>query len=225
MPYNIGSVPIFGVTTGASFQLGVIGCNPGASVTLNPNAPTSGPASAQLNADNSGAASAPFTITTDGHYYATATCGSQTTKAELNSAVPVNTGSPTPTQPAPPPPLCAAVGKDGQCTQVDTAIGPIKTDGAEIIYSVFSVILSLSGGILILTIIYAGYLFLASRGDPEKVQKAREAITSAIVGFLFIVFSYAIFGVITADILHLPGFSTYSVPHNCNPSDPGCVNP
>ncbi len=110
-----------------------------------------------------------------------------------------------PTQPPPPEPPCNNL-SDGKCLSVDTAIGVINTNGAEILYSIFVILLSLSGGIMVIIIMYAGYLLMTSRGNPEQIQKAREMLIAAITGFLFIVFSYVILGVITTDILHLPGF-------------------
>lgn len=116
-------------------------------------------------------------------------------------------GATYPTQPEPPAPFCSTM-EDGKCIKTNTAIGEINTDGMDILYSIFVVILSLSGGILALTIMYAGYQIMASRGNPEQIQKGRELLTSAIIGFLFILFSYVILGVITTDVLRLPGFST-----------------
>ncbi len=122
-----------------------------------------------------------------------------------------------PTQPPPPPPPCNIV--DGKCASVETAIGTIRTDGPGIIYSAFVVMLSMSGGILVLVIMYAGYLLVTSAGKPEQIQKAREILIAGIVGFLFIIFSYVIFGTITDNILNLPGFRA----GECLPNDASCV--
>ncbi len=48
---------------------------------------------------------------------------------------------------------------------------------------------------------------MASSGNPEKVQAAREQLTSAVVGLLFIIFSITILQVIGVDILHIPGLN------------------
>jgi hypothetical protein len=112
-----------------------------------------------------------------------------------------------PTQPPAPKPPCGVFLAGGGCGIAVTGIGLINTSGAGILYSMFVIFLSLSGGILLLTIIYSGYMLMFSRGNPEQIQKGKEVLTSAIIGFLFIVFSYVIFGVLTVDILRLPGFS------------------
>ncbi len=87
-----------------------------------------------------------------------------------------------------------------------TAIGEISTSPGGFIKSVLVLILSLSGGIIILLIIMNGYKLMISQGDPEKVKEARESITSAIAGLLLIIFSIVILQFITVDVLHLPGF-------------------
>lgn len=112
----------------------------------------------------------------------------------------------TPTPNAPPPP-CAKL-ENGKCTEVDTGLGiPIKTKPADFIKSIFGILLGLSGGIALLLIIASGYRLMASQGNPEKLQGAREMLTSAIVGLLFIIFSFVILQVIGVDILKIPGFN------------------
>ena len=95
--------------------------------------------------------------------------------------------------------------KNGSCTAVDTAIGTISTSPTGVVGSIMTILLSLSGGIAILLIIAAGYQMVTSQGNPEKVKEARERLTSAIVGLLFIIFSVAILQVIGVDILRIPG--------------------
>lgn len=109
-----------------------------------------------------------------------------------------------------PPPLpCAAseVDAKGNCKKVATGLGfSINTDVGGFITSLLGLILSLSGGIAVLLIIISGYRLMISQGNPEKIQPAREQLTAAIVGLLFIIFSLVIIQVIGYDILHIPGF-------------------
>jgi cell division protein FtsX len=67
-------------------------------------------------------------------------------------------------------------------------------------------LLGLAGGIAVILIIIAGYRLMASQGNPEAVQAAREQIISAIVGLVFVIFSLVILQVIGVDILKIPGF-------------------
>lgn len=107
---------------------------------------------------------------------------------------------PSPGPIATPPPLC----KGGFC---ETALGKIFTDPTNFVKSFFGILLSLAGGIALILIIISGYRLMASGGNPEKVQAAREQLTSAIVGLLFIIFSLSILQIIGVDILHIPGLT------------------
>jgi hypothetical protein len=111
--------------------------------------------------------------------------------------------------PAPPP--CGdgkgELDSDGKCPSLTTAIGSIKTEPGDFITNLLRILLSISGGIALIIIIYAGYRFMISRGDPEAIGHAKELMTSAIIGLLFLIFSLVILEVIGVDILQLPGFS------------------
>ena len=107
------------------------------------------------------------------------------------------------------PPPCdpASYDKDTKsCGAVNTAIGTISTDPQDFIQKMFTFVLTLAsfGGIII--IIYSGYVLMTSGGNKEKIQGARETITSAILGLLFIIFSIVILEIIGVDILRIPGF-------------------
>lgn len=94
-----------------------------------------------------------------------------------------------------------------KCLSVDTGLGiPLATDPVNFVKSIFGIILSLSGGVALLLIILSGYKLMLSQGNPEKAQEAKETLTAAIVGLLFIIFSLVILQVIGVDILKIPGF-------------------
>jgi len=52
--------------------------------------------------------------------------------------------------------------------------------------------LSLLGVIFLILMIYAGYTWMTARGEEEKVTKAKETITRAIIGLIIVVAAYAI---------------------------------
>ena len=89
----------------------------------------------------------------------------------------------------------------------NTAFGPISTTAQGFVTSFFRVLLSIVGVISVLLIIISGYKLMTSQGNPERVQGAREQLTAAIIGLLFIIFSLAILQTIGVEILRLPGFS------------------
>lgn len=94
-------------------------------------------------------------------------------------------------------------GKDGKTCK--TAIGDIPTDTTSFINKLFGAILSISGVIAVLIIMLSGYKIMISQGEPQKVEGAKETITAAIIGLLFIIFSLIILQTIGVDILHIPG--------------------
>ncbi len=89
----------------------------------------------------------------------------------------------------------------------NTAIGKIGINPEGFARSVLILVLSLSGGILIILFIANGFKLMTSQGDPKKIAEAREAIIAAVAGLLLIIFSLSILRLITVDILGLPGFS------------------
>ena len=109
--------------------------------------------------------------------------------------------------PATQPPPCVKRDNKGNCLSVETAIGTISTDPANFVNSIFRILLGFAGGVATLLIIASGYEMMTSQGNPEKVKGARERLTSAIVGLIFIIFSVAILQIIGVDILQIPGFS------------------
>lgn len=120
----------------------------------------------------------------------------------------IPTGFPTSTvAPIPSPPCAEGYFKNGKCTGVDTAIGIISTEPGGFVKSIFSLVLGLAGGIALILIIIGGYRVMASAGNPEAMQAAREQLISAVVGLLFIIFSLVILEIIGVDILRIPGFS------------------
>jgi len=103
------------------------------------------------------------------------------------------------------PPSCNSLNAQNGCASVDTGLGNIKTDPAGLVTSIVTILLSLAGGVALFLIIGAGYQLMTSQGNPEKVKAARESLTSAIVGLLFLIFSTAILQIIGVDILQIPG--------------------
>ncbi len=124
------------------------------------------------------------------------------------------TPSPVPTHALPRPPHCAAkadgtpdVDANGFCLSVDSAIGNIPTKIGDFVNRLLGILIGIGAGIAVLLIIYAGYKLMTSQGNPEAIQNAKDMITSAIVGLLFIIFSIVILEVIGVDILKIPFWS------------------
>ena len=60
---------------------------------------------------------------------------------------------------------------------------------AQIVINAF---LSIVGVLLLIYLLYAGYHWMTARGEEEKVEKAKDTITRAIIGAIIIIAAYAI---------------------------------
>lgn len=87
-----------------------------------------------------------------------------------------------------------------------TAVGCIQTDAQSIVKSVMRLGLGLAGGIALIMILGAGFLYSTSQGDVKRTGEARDMMTSAIIGLLFIIFSVTILQFVGVSILQIPGF-------------------
>jgi hypothetical protein len=66
--------------------------------------------------------------------------------------------------------------------------------------------LGVGGGVSLLLVIYAGFLYMSSKGDPEKIQEAKGFITAALGGITVLIFSVFILELLGVRILQIPGF-------------------
>lgn len=57
----------------------------------------------------------------------------------------------------------------------------------EVIFALFSLFQPIVVFVLVGMIIYGGWNYLTSQGEPDKIKKAKQIITYAIVGFVLIV--------------------------------------
>lgn len=88
-----------------------------------------------------------------------------------------------------------------------SAIGCLPTDYGKLISDyVFTTGVGIAGGIAFLYFLYGAFLILTSAGNPEKIEEAKQIITSALSGVLLIIFSIFLLKVIGVDILRIPGF-------------------
>jgi len=87
-----------------------------------------------------------------------------------------------------------------------TAVGCIPQTPKAIVETLLEIGLIMSGAIVLIMILAGAFMLSTSQGDPKKTQDARELITSAIIGLLFIVFSITILQFVGVSILRIPGF-------------------
>lgn len=87
-----------------------------------------------------------------------------------------------------------------QCVKIagQEICGPVEIDGGEVTLAtiinqlLYKLIFPIAGVLLFLYLVWGGYEFLLSGGNPERVKSGKAKITSAIVGFILLVFSYLI---------------------------------
>lgn len=60
------------------------------------------------------------------------------------------------------------------------------------ISKVIEIVLSFLGVIFLALTIYAGFTWMTARGDAAKVTKAKDTLTSSIIGLIVVVAAYAI---------------------------------
>ena len=88
-----------------------------------------------------------------------------------------------------------------------TAIGCISGDLSTVIKEkIFGLGVGFGGIVALLCIIYAAFQIQTSQGNPEKIKKGQELLTSCIMGLTLIIFSVFILKLIGVDILRIPGF-------------------
>ena len=63
---------------------------------------------------------------------------------------------------------------------------------AEIIARIIKVALSLLGIIFLVLIIYAGFMWMTSAGNEERISKAKKIMAAAIIGLAIVMAAYAI---------------------------------
>lgn len=68
--------------------------------------------------------------------------------------------------------------------------------------------IGIAGGVAMLTLIYSSYLYMTSRGNPDKLKKAKDYMNSSLIGILVIIFGVFLLQLIGITILRIPGFGS-----------------
>lgn len=132
--------------------------------------------------------------------------GETVAKGQITISSPLDI-SPTPIPSFTPPCAPEKYDKLKGCLEINTGLGIwLPTQPLDFIRALYSLLLSISGAIAVVLFIMAGYKYMTSQGEPEKIKEAQGEITSAIIGLLFLIFSMVILQVIGVDILRIPFF-------------------
>lgn len=109
---------------------------------------------------------------------------------------------------------CAFGNKDYQYTGTSqdkivgiwTAVGCIPTKKTSIIKTIVTIGISMAGGIALLIILAASFKLSVSQGDPKAVNEAKDMLSAAIIGLIFIILSITILQFIGVQLFQIPGF-------------------
>ncbi|MBU0597343.1 hypothetical protein KJ641_04565 [Patescibacteria group bacterium] len=66
-----------------------------------------------------------------------------------------------------------------------------------IVGQIIKVALTLVGLIFLVLTVYAGFMWMTARGEPDKVEKAKKIISSSLIGMFIVVTAYAITALVT----------------------------
>lgn len=77
----------------------------------------------------------------------------------------------------------------------------ITKDVGKILLAVFEILLRLSGIIAVGFIIYGGFQYLISQGEPDKLKGAQSTITNALIGLVIAVSATAIVNLVAGSIV------------------------
>lgn len=94
-----------------------------------------------------------------------------------------------------PAPTAAAAGTfniSSKLSTVGTKAGYGTTPIAQTLGRIINVFLSILGLVFLTYTIYAGYLYLISSGNEEKVDKAKSILRGSIIGLIIVLAAYAI---------------------------------
>ncbi|MEK7557695.1 MAG: hypothetical protein AAB530_00605 [Patescibacteria group bacterium] len=93
---------------------------------------------------------------------------------------------------------------DGGLDQVGTVYGQDKSQPSKaiiVVASTVNIVLGLLGIIFLILILYAGFNWMTAGGEEEKVTKAKETITRAVIGLIIILASLAISNLVISQII------------------------
>ncbi len=113
----------------------------------------------------------------------------------------------------------AQIGFGGPCPRVssvippghvETGVGCVHTNPPDLAAGVIDLSIKIGGATAFLFLLMGAFRLVTSGGNPEAITHAKETMTSAIIGLLFIVFSVIILRTIGVQVLGLPGWQTGS---------------
>jgi hypothetical protein len=69
-----------------------------------------------------------------------------------------------------------------------------------ILLAAFEIVLFIAGIMAVAFVIYGGFLYITSQGEPEKIKNARTTIVNALVGLVIAIMSTAIVNLVAGSV-------------------------
>mgnify|MGYP000843957580 FL=1 len=91
---------------------------------------------------------------------------------------------------------------------VDSTKPPVNAEGKEVvptnlwqeIDTITNLLLFLAGAVAVIVIIFGGFRYITSTGDPARVKQAKDTIVYGIIGLIVAILAYAIVRFITTQL-------------------------
>lgn len=115
------------------------------------------------------------------------------------------------------PPAYALTINNGLNTAAGSGGAGYNTSGASLQQTVgylIGIMLSFLGVVLLVLIIYAGWLWMTAQGDPKKVEKGQKIMRDAVVGLVIVLSAYAL----TQFVITQLSSSSQAVQYGADPS-------
>jgi len=87
--------------------------------------------------------------------------------------------------------------------QTGTSAGLQNKPLEQMVGSIINVVLGFLGIVLLVYLLYAGFLWMTAGGDEDKVKKAKSMITNAIIGLVIIVAAFAISSFVLGSLVNV----------------------
>ncbi|HTE57396.1 MAG TPA: pilin [Verrucomicrobiae bacterium] len=77
-----------------------------------------------------------------------------------------------------------------------TPIFIVPDDVGKVLLAIFEIVLYVGGIVAVVFVVYGGFLYLTSSGEPEKAKNARTTIINALIGLAITMLATAIVNLI-----------------------------
>lgn len=94
---------------------------------------------------------------------------------------------------------------------------------AQVASTIITILLSVIGVLMVVLILYSGFLWMTAAGNEEKVGRAKKILSGAIIGAFIVMTAYAIASFVIGNLVKLSASPTPQTPNviQCTPAGTG----